>query len=280
MATKLGKLRRSPREPYACGRDTATPHIDRVLTRIANASQLGLLLLAVFGYFYTVLPVYQKALLDEDIAKKTLELNTKESELQAKNFELAELSAAVERARETARRSQAEVGKLQGAVRGQYAELQPRLLQEFQILGSKLCKLGAIPDGSFSACIREKVLATVNLSHLRDQDRALLQRLVDQSVPEIYTGWREFKKSIEAKRQQADAWKNELAEKCAQRRASVDYKDTTKRISIDYECEREMIYNRSDVTKIDIADHYSGEEFLSAHLSGIVADFYKQIPKE
>lgn len=55
--------------------------LDKYLNRLAQLSQFLVLLLGVFGYFYTVLPLYQKALLDEDIAKKTLELNQKTQEV-------------------------------------------------------------------------------------------------------------------------------------------------------------------------------------------------------
>ena len=252
--------------------------MDKVLSRIANASQLGLLLLAVFGYFYTVVPVYQKALLDEDIAKKTLELNAKEAELQAKNIELTELNGAVTKARELAHRSQLEVGTLKGTVREQYSELRPRLIREFQILGSKLCKLGAIPDGGFSTCIREKVVGLVNLAPLTDADRRLLQYLVDQENTDIHASWREFKSRIEAMRQQAETRKKEVIEKCEQRRATGEYKDKMKRISIDYECDIELLHSRSEFIKIDIESVYSGEDFLSSRLGQIVADFYAKAP--
>ncbi|MDT7848285.1 hypothetical protein Q9292_01580 [Methylophilus sp. VKM B-3414] len=54
--------------------------IDIWLARLSHLSQLGLLIIAAYGYVYTVLPVYQKSLLDEQIAKKELEL--KEVQLQ------------------------------------------------------------------------------------------------------------------------------------------------------------------------------------------------------
>lgn len=41
----------------------------------ANASQVLLLILAIFGYFYTVIPVYQKELLSEKISQQELKLN-------------------------------------------------------------------------------------------------------------------------------------------------------------------------------------------------------------
>ena len=41
----------------------------------SNASQVLLLVLAIFGYFYTVVPVYQKELLSEKISQQELKLN-------------------------------------------------------------------------------------------------------------------------------------------------------------------------------------------------------------
>lgn len=47
--------------------------LDKILTRGANLSQIVLIFGALFGYFYTVKPLYQKELLDEAIARKEVE---------------------------------------------------------------------------------------------------------------------------------------------------------------------------------------------------------------
>lgn len=62
-------------------------YVDSWLPRFAHLSQIALVALGVIGYVYTVLPLYQKALLDEEIARKTLELNAKEHQ----NSELSRL---------------------------------------------------------------------------------------------------------------------------------------------------------------------------------------------
>lgn len=62
--------------------------IDRWFTRASHASQVLLLCLGVFGYFYTVLPVYQKSLLDEEIAQKTIQLREQEKQAAALNNEI------------------------------------------------------------------------------------------------------------------------------------------------------------------------------------------------
>lgn len=49
---------------------------DTWLSRLSHFSQIGLLVVAVFGYVYTVIPVYQKSLLDEQIAQKETQLKS------------------------------------------------------------------------------------------------------------------------------------------------------------------------------------------------------------
>lgn len=44
------------------------------MLRLTQAATIGGVVVAVFGYFYTVRPIYQKALLDEMIAKQKIEL--------------------------------------------------------------------------------------------------------------------------------------------------------------------------------------------------------------
>ncbi|MBZ6385989.1 hypothetical protein [Pantoea piersonii] len=59
-----------------------TNRIDIFLGRISHISQVFLVAFAIFGYFYTVRPIYQKELLSEDIAKKEVELNGLKNELK------------------------------------------------------------------------------------------------------------------------------------------------------------------------------------------------------
>ncbi|NIG14056.1 hypothetical protein [Pantoea sp. Cy-640] len=56
--------------------------LDIYLNRISHLSQVFLVAFAIFGYFYTVRPIYQKELLSEDIAKKEFELNGLKKELK------------------------------------------------------------------------------------------------------------------------------------------------------------------------------------------------------
>lgn len=278
MNIRIGKLRsgRQHNQKSIVQKSLHKTNIDVILGRVANAAQLGLLLLAAFGYFYTVIPVYQKSLLDEEIAKKTLELNARNNELQSKTIELTELNLSVSKARELAHRSQIEVGKLKGTVQEQYSELQPRLLQEFQLLGSKLCKLESIPEGNFAKCIREQVLSTHNLLGLTISDRNLLQSLVEQENQGIHASWKEFSTSLQEKRRKTEARKNELIEKCNQMRLSESYKDRNKKLSIDYQCDQDAINSYFDSIKIDSEIQATSEHLLASRLSYIVKNFHSR----
>ncbi|EZQ01425.1 hypothetical protein, partial [Acinetobacter sp. Ver3] len=48
--------------------------IDKTLSRLSHLSQIGLLLAAIFTIWYTVVPLYGKAVLEEQVAEKTIEL--------------------------------------------------------------------------------------------------------------------------------------------------------------------------------------------------------------
>lgn len=55
--------------------------IDQWIKRFSNISQIGLLFLGIFGYFYTVVSVYQNQRLQEQTAKLEVEKSTLEKSL-------------------------------------------------------------------------------------------------------------------------------------------------------------------------------------------------------
>lgn len=63
--------------------------IDIFLSRVSHISQFVLVAFAIFGYFYTVRPIYQKELLSEDIAKKEIELNLLRNKLRESEIHLS-----------------------------------------------------------------------------------------------------------------------------------------------------------------------------------------------
>ena len=56
--------------------------IDIWISRVASISQILIVLLTVGGFYFTVLPLYQKALLDEAIARKEIELREVSASLE------------------------------------------------------------------------------------------------------------------------------------------------------------------------------------------------------
>lgn len=70
-------------------------NIDQALSRGSQLSQIALVFLAVFGYFYTVVPVYQKDLLSEQISEKELQLSQLEKELANYPEKVSDLKSQV-----------------------------------------------------------------------------------------------------------------------------------------------------------------------------------------
>lgn len=54
---------------------------DVLLNRLSKLAQIATPILAVFGFWYTVLPLYSKAVLEEQVAQTQLELNHQKNEL-------------------------------------------------------------------------------------------------------------------------------------------------------------------------------------------------------
>ena len=55
---------------------------DRWLERSRNISQIILVALAIFGYFYTVRPIYRNQLLSEELSRKAMEMREKEESIR------------------------------------------------------------------------------------------------------------------------------------------------------------------------------------------------------
>lgn len=71
------------------GPPSSAPHVlDVWLPRFSNLAQVVLLALTVGSLFLTVLPLYQKTLLDEAIAKKEIELKAATAALETKYMQL------------------------------------------------------------------------------------------------------------------------------------------------------------------------------------------------
>jgi hypothetical protein len=77
---KLSALTRL-RQPAVVVNSPAPHGLDKFLQRVANLTQPAILALGVFGYFYTVVPVFQNQQLQEQTAKLELEKSAAEKQL-------------------------------------------------------------------------------------------------------------------------------------------------------------------------------------------------------
>lgn len=284
----------------------AASRIDLIFQRIAHASQLALVLLAVFGYFYTVLPVYQKSLLDEEIAKKTFELRAMERRLLDTNTLLAarsaefnamtnrvdELKTVAATARQGLAIAQANVGKLNSTVDSQYAELRPRLISEFQSLVLTACKTTGPKDTIFAECVDNRVLNSPLLTALVKTDRILLKRLVQTTSSAVESTKTGFWSDIARRRAEVESQEKEVLARCEQSKNTDAYKssykdsadkDTTynnaiNKINTDYACSFEKSKIDSAKRMITIAAFYSNDTVLMPHLNAIAQQFFDERP--
>ena len=60
---------------------------DKWLARSNSFAQIAVATVAIFGYFYTVIPVYQRELLSEEIAQKQVYINKLENIVKLKDNE-------------------------------------------------------------------------------------------------------------------------------------------------------------------------------------------------
>lgn len=125
--------------------------IDKILERLAHISQPGLLILGLFGYFYTVLPVFQNQQLQEQTAKLEIEKTTIQEQLNSLLSQQASVKGDIALLREKLEREKAhsdqlvnDVAQLKNsaiAARSQAAEAEEKLRQELITLDASRWKL-------------------------------------------------------------------------------------------------------------------------------------------
>lgn len=107
--------------------------IDKLLSRSSHVAQIALVVVAIYGYFYTVVPVYQKELLSEEISQKEIELiKLKE---QIKQF-----PQTIKALKDNARQLEARISDLQEA-RSEAEQSIASILDEKERLQKSLHKL-------------------------------------------------------------------------------------------------------------------------------------------
>jgi hypothetical protein len=60
-------------------------NIDLILSRLSNLSQVGMLLLSIYGFIYVVIPIYQKEQISEDLAKLQIEYKNTTKTIEENN---------------------------------------------------------------------------------------------------------------------------------------------------------------------------------------------------
>lgn len=249
---------------------------DRLLIRLAHASQLGLLALGVFGYFYTVLPVYQKAVLDEEIAKKTIELSQKSAELDQKTKEVEAMSTTARVAEQRLAASSRKVSELKRSVDIQYAELRLRLGQDFQLLGSRLCGIGSkVAASDFGSCLRTKVLPLVTFDPWSALDRSTIAGAINAVEPRAASGGTEIDSTFAQQRSALDEKSRQADLDCEKGTQSDNYKDRFKKIEIDYKCSTA----KSNIHLERLKSDYRLSSVREALTHSLLDDIFKELVK-
>lgn len=194
--------------------------VQRVFTLAAHASQVLLLLLGVFGYFYTVLPVYQKSLLDEEIAQKTLELREQQRQSRELGEKISQQNQEVERKQRELQAKDRELSVARSAEMAARVEAQENYARlRIQYIGGAtgrlwICASTISKDGLTGRELAEcpdKVLALVGdqLNDLRAKDAALFRKLLEAKL----TGLRpEFQSLVSRYNERVAANEVKLAE--------------------------------------------------------------------
>lgn len=249
--------------------------IDIWSTRAANFSQIGVLALAAFGYFYTVLPVYQKSLLDEEIAKKTLELEKKDKKinefnqiLAERSSELKKLSNDVSKAKDEAYSAKKNLKAMQGKYSKQYSELRMHLFSQFMILAQNECSKVKIEDTSITECFN-RVANSENLKELNPIDMKKLKRSIQVESPKLIYNFFNKKDEFDTSMKLVESEIKTVEKECQNNKAKKDYEDSIKKITIDYECSMKEIESDNKKYKLKIDFMFAQRKMLSDTLENI-----------
>ncbi|WP_068871150.1 hypothetical protein [Edwardsiella tarda] len=247
--------------------------IDVWSTRIANFSQLGVLTLAVFGYFYTVLPVYQKSLLDEEIAKKTLELESKDKKINEFNqilkdraLELKALSEQVDVAKKDADVAKTSLRTMQGKYSKQYSELRIHLFGQFISLAYDKCAKLKWEKKTLGKCLNE-VIDSKEMSELNSSDINKLRKTVATELPIMINNYNTKKSEYDSHLMEIDNKTKQAENECKILKSRSDYQDAMKKISIDHDCDVKIINISSEKIQVMIKFIFTKERVMNDALN-------------
>lgn len=162
------------------------PHwLDVWLPRLSHIAQFGLFVFTLGSIYYTVIPLYQKALLEEAIAKK--------------ETDLASLTKTLE----------ASYGRIRSyAVREFYITAAPKCSGLFQppekplLLGERSEPRKPRAENVYSidvpTCLREAILKTSALSDLRAEDKRTFSEAVEKLAVELSEKRKRCKRTVKS----------------------------------------------------------------------------------
>lgn len=247
--------------------------IDIWSTRIANFSQLGVLILAVFGYFYTVLPVYQKSLLDEEIAKKTLELESKDKKISEFNQilkdraqELKTLSDQVDIAKKDADTAKTSLRTMQGKYSKQYSELRIHLFGQFISLAYDKCAKVKWEKQTLGKCLNN-VVDSKEMSELSSADINRLRKSVSTELPIMINDYNTKKFEYDRQIMEFDNKTKQAENECKILKSRPDYQDSIKKISIDHDCDVKIMNASTGKTQVILKFIFTKEKVMNDALN-------------
>jgi len=194
--------------------------LDRWSKRFAEVSQIGVFVLGIFGYIYTVLPVYNKAKLEQQIEEKA-------AALEATKRELAEAIFRVDQAREQLAKAERDIAdsheRLSLAQRdamtfrqkseAHYREIRLRLVSDLEIFGRASCPLFPKGATAIQPCLRE-LIASPTFDSWTPADRSLALRQVQAIQAQVVQVERQALERIASKQAAHEAERSEYGRAC------------------------------------------------------------------
>ena len=151
--------------PNRLTQETRQKRVDIWFLRAAQTATVLGVAVAVFGYFYTVRPIYQKALLDEAIAKKELEIKEANNALTVSYARL---------------KGHAIANLVQNSSMCQTYTMTIMFGKDHIMSRSKERDLEKYLSRSVSACLTQAVAKTPDLATLQAGDHDALMREIDR----------------------------------------------------------------------------------------------------
>lgn len=188
--------------------------VDRVAGRLGHFSQFGLLLLAIVGYFYTVVPIYQKSVLEEEIAKKQVQLKDAQQELDARRSELAKAVADIEKAYQHVRRY--EIGQFVFQAGADCSGLY-RPPRELRPIGAprapRVSPVQEVLDLPVQDCLKTHLDRQLAKEELRPNDRTLLEDRVGTAIKSILGKREEVRRKFNALRPELEKQRDDVKQR-------------------------------------------------------------------